>query len=274
MVRADVVECAAASPIEKMKSILLSNDDGYLAPGLKALAAVCTEYAGVTVVAPDRNRSGASNSLTLESPMRVHRAENDFLYVEGTPTDCVHVAITGLMSTPPDMVIAGINAGANLGDDVLYSGTVAAATEGRFLGYPAIAVSLAGPNPSNFFSAARVVGNLLEQLLASPLPVDTILNVNVPDLPYDELKGVRATRLGHRHKSEPVIKAQDPLGREIYWVGPPGAEQDAGPDTDFHAVRNGFVSVTPIQVDLTRHDRINLIGEWLGDGDAIIRPEK
>lgn len=246
-----------------MKRILISNDDGYLAPGLAALAEACAAVAEITVVAPDRNRSGASNSLTLELPMRVRTAENGFLFVDGTPTDCVHVAITGLMETAPDMVIAGINSGANLGDDVLYSGTVAAATEGRFLGYPAIAVSLAGHAQQHYDTAARVVTILLDRLHTDPLPSDTILNVNVPDVPFDEIRGFRATRLGHRHKSEPVIRSKDPLGREIYWVGPPGGEQDAGPGTDFHAVRNLEVSVTPIQIDLTRHDQVPIVDSWL-----------
>ncbi len=246
-----------------MKRILLSNDDGYLAPGLAALAEACSRVADITVVAPDRNRSGASNSLTLDMPMRVRTAENGFFYVDGTPTDCVHVAITGLMEVAPDMVIAGINHGANLGDDVLYSGTVAAATEGRFLGFPAIAVSLAGHDASHFQTAGRVVEMLLERLEDEPLPADTILNVNVPDLPMSEIRGFRATRLGHRHKSEPVVRSTDPLGRVIYWVGPPGGEQDAGEGTDFHAVRSGSVSVTPIRIDLTRHDQVPQIDAWL-----------
>jgi 5'-nucleotidase len=167
------------------------------------------------------------------------------------------------MATAPDMVIAGINSGANLGDDVLYSGTVAAATEGRFLGYPAIAVSLAGPNPQHYPTAARVVEMLLERLEIEPLPADTILNVNVPDVPFDQLRGLKATRLGHRHKSEPVVRSTDPMGREIYWVGPPGGEQDAGPGTDFHAIRHLEVSVTPIRVDLTRHEQISSLESWL-----------
>lgn len=246
-----------------MNRILLSNDDGYLAPGLGALAAACARRAEITVVAPDRNRSGASNSLTLEMPMRVHRAENGFLYVDGTPTDCVHLAVTGLMETAPDMVIAGINSGANLGDDVLYSGTVAAATEGRFLGYPAIAVSLAGRNPVHYETAARVVSDLLERLERAPIPADSILNINVPDVPFDEVRGVLATRLGHRHKSEPVVRDQDPLGREIFWVGPPGGAQDAGPGTDFDAVARNCVSITPLHVDLTRHEQIGELGRWL-----------
>lgn len=244
--------------------ILLSNDDGYQAPGLMALRAAVQTVADVVVVAPDRDRSGASNSLTLESPIRARTLEDGLIRVEGTPTDCVHLAITGLLETEPDMVISGINAGANMGDDVLYSGTVAAATEGRFLGYPAIAVSLASHTPRYFESAARVILDLVEHLHAHPLASDSILNINVPDLPHDELQGIVATRLGHRHKAEPVIKAEDPRGRPIYWVGRAGAEQDAGPGTDFYAVRNGFVSVTPLQVDLTRHSAVAGLAEWLG----------
>jgi 5'-nucleotidase len=243
--------------------ILLSNDDGYQAPGLRALHKVMTGVADVVVVAPDRDRSGASNSLTLEQPIRASQAEPGFIRVEGTPTDCVHLAITGLLSEEPDMVVSGINAGANMGDDVLYSGTVAAATEGRFLGYPAMAVSLASHTPRHFETAARIAVELVEHLCAMPLSADSILNVNVPDLPYDELQGIVATRLGHRHKAEPVVRDEDPRGRPIYWVGPAGAEQDAGPGTDFHAVRNGFVSVTPLQVDLTRHQAVPMVADWL-----------
>jgi 5'-nucleotidase len=246
--------------------ILLSNDDGYQAPGLRALHQAVARAAETTVVAPDRDRSGASNSLTLDHPIRAHRAENGFIFVEGTPTDCVHLAITGLLDHEPDMVVSGINAGANMGDDVIYSGTVAAATEGRFLGYPAIAVSIASHTPRHFDTAARVAVSLIERLCASPLSADSILNVNVPDLPYEALQGVVATRLGHRHKAEPVVRSEDPRGRPIYWVGPAGAEQDAGPGTDFHAVRNGFVSVTPLQVDLTRHQALGALAAWLGEG--------
>ena len=242
--------------------ILISNDDGYRAPGLRCLADALQAVAEVTVVAPDRDRSGASNSLTLELPIRAREAANGFIRVDGTPTDCVHLAITGLLETEPDMVVSGINAGANMGDDVLYSGTVAAATEGRFLGLPAIAVSLAG-GIQHFDTAAKVTQTLITQLQSDPLPQDTILNINVPDVHWDKLKGFQATRLGHRHKAEPVICDRDPRGREIYWVGPPGAEQDAGSGTDFYAVRNGYVSVTPIQVDLTRHERIDHLHSWL-----------
>ena len=243
--------------------ILLSNDDGYQAPGLAALAEALRDLATIDVVAPERNRSGASNSLTLEMPIRAVSMPNGFISVDGTPTDCVHLAITGLLDEEPDMVIAGINSGANMGDDVLYSGTVAAATEGRFLGFPAIAVSMASHNPDHYAAGARVATNLVERLKRHPLPADTILNVNVPDVPYASLKGIQATRLGHRHKAEPVIKSRDPRGKTIYWVGPAGPEQDAGPGTDFHAVRNGYVSVTPLQEDLTRHAVIESLAAWL-----------
>jgi len=243
--------------------ILLSNDDGYQAPGLLCLAAALGKVAEVHIVAPDRNRSGASNSLTLENPIRAHEADNGFVFVDGTPTDCVHLAITGLLKHEPDMVIAGINAGANMGDDVLYSGTVAAAMEGRFLGLPAIAVSLAGENFRHFETAAQVVVSLLERLKSDPLPVDTILNVNVPDVPWASLQGFEVTRLGRRHKSEPVVKMQDPRGKEIYWVGPVGAEQDASEGTDFHAVRQNRVSLTPLHVDLTRYTAMEQVSTWV-----------
>ncbi len=245
--------------------ILLSNDDGYQAPGLAALADALSSVARITVVAPDRDRSGASNSLTLETPLRARHQQNGFISVEGTPTDCVHLAITGLLDEEPDMVVSGINAGANMGDDVLYSGTVAAATEGRFLGLPAIAVSINSHAPKHFAAAARVARELVERLRARPLAADSILNVNVPDLPYAALQGLQATRLGHRHKAEPVVKSEDPRGRPIYWVGPAGPEQDAGPGTDFHALRQGAVSVTPLQVDLTRHQALPVLGDWLAD---------
>lgn len=246
--------------------ILLSNDDGYLAEGLAALAEALRPYANISVVAPDRNRSAASNSLTLDMPLHAHVADNGFIKVDGTPTDCVHLAITGLLDPEPDMVIAGINHGANMGDDVLYSGTVAAATEGRFLGLPAVAISLVcSEEPKHFATAAGVAVALLKRLLAKPLPQDTLLNVNVPDIPVKELKGYRATRLGQRHKSEPMIKQNDPRGRTIYWVGPPGAEQDAGPGTDFDAVSAGYVSITPLQLDMTLYDRVNTVRNWLSE---------
>lgn len=248
--------------------ILLSNDDGYLAKGLITLADSLRAYAQVSVVAPDKNRSAASNSLTLEMPLRAIEMENGFVKVDGTPTDCVHLAITGLLQHEPDMVIAGINHGANLGDDVWYSGTVAAATEGRFLGLPAVAISLAANagDPVHFDTAAVVAVKLLQQIILKPLPKDTLLNVNVPDVPLDDLKGFQITRLGQRHKSEPVVKTTDPRGRAIYWVGPPGAEQDAGPGTDFFAINSGFVSITPLQLDLTRHEQLKTLDTWLAGG--------
>ncbi len=243
--------------------ILLSNDDGYLAEGLVALAKALADYGTISVVAPDRNRSAASNSLTLDMPLRATLAHNGFTKVDGTPTDCVHLAITGLLETEPDMVFAGINHGANLGDDVLYSGTVAAATEGRFLGLPAVAISLVGDHPEHFETAAQVAVILLKQILAHPLPENTILNVNVPDLPFEKLKGFQACRLGQRHKSEPIIQREDQRGRRIYWVGAAGEEQDAGEGTDFYAINNGYVSVTPLQLDLTWYERIENLKTWL-----------
>jgi len=241
--------------------ILISNDDGYLAPGLEALASAVGEIAEVTVVAPDRDRSGASHSLTLKQPLRAQRAANGFWYVDGTPTDCVHLAITGLMREEPDMVIAGINRGANLGDDVLYSGTVAAAMEGRWLGFPALAVSLAGPKPQHYETAAVVAVRMLEAM--KQLPAETILNINVPDVPVGDIQGWRATRLGNRHKSEPAVRDTDPSGETIYWVGPPGNEQDAGAGTDFDAIRAKMVSVTPLTIDLSKHNEIDQTQSWL-----------
>lgn len=251
-------------PLAATMRILLSNDDGYLAPGLVCLREHLRREHLVTVVAPDRNRSGASNSLTLMRPLRVHDHGNDVLSVDGTPTDCVHLGLSGLLHEPPGMVISGINAGANLGDDTLYSGTVAAAMEGRSLGYPAIAVSLAGGiAPRHYEAAARVVLRLLQHLQRSPLPASTILNVNVPDIPYDELAGIEATRLGHRHRAESVVCTQDPRGRPIYWISAAGAEADAGPGTDFHAIAQRRVAVTPLSVDLTRHSSLDELQEWV-----------
>jgi 5'-nucleotidase len=243
--------------------ILVSNDDGYQSPGLHALADALRALGRVIVVAPERDRSGASNSLTLDVPLRAHRLAEDFYRVEGTPTDCVHLAITGLLDEEPDLVVAGINHGPNLGDDVIYSGTVAAATEGRFLGLPAIAVSIGSHEPEHLETAARVASDLVRRLKTEPLESSIILNVNVPDLPHGSIRGLVATRLGHRHKAEPVTAGRDPRGRVIYWVGPAGPEQDAGPGTDFHAVREGFVSVTPLQVDLTRHSAVAPLERWL-----------
>jgi 5'-nucleotidase len=243
--------------------ILLSNDDGYQARGLNLLAQGLSDLAEIVVVAPDRNRSGASNSLTLETPLRVEQVAANVYYVNGTPTDCVHVAITGLLDFEPDMVISGINHGANLGDDVLYSGTVAAAMEGRFLGLPALAVSLVLDDGHHFASAVAVVRRILDKMRNEPLPRDTILNVNVPDLPEESIRGIRSTRLGFRHKSEPVVKAYDPKGQPVYWIGPAGPSQDSGPGTDFHAIAERCVSVSPIKIDLTDHVAIDRLASWL-----------
>ena len=241
---------------------LLSNDDGYQSPGISALAEVLESIGKVTVVAPDRDCSGASNSLTLDSPLYVKQDERGFYYVNGTPSDCVHLAITGLLDEEPDMVVSGINSGANLGDDVLYSGTVAAAMEGRFLGCPAIAFSHVGEKPVDYSTSKLVVTEIVKSLIENPLD-DALLNVNIPDVNYDEIKGFKASRLGNRHKSESVIKTLDPKGRDVYWVGPVGAEQDAGEGTDFHAIRSKYVSITPIQIDLTRHQSLASLSDWV-----------
>lgn len=242
--------------------ILLSNDDGYFAPGLERLAAELAPHADLTVVAPERDRSGSSNSLTLDRPLTVRRAPNGFLFVNGTPTDCVHLAVTGLLDDLPDMVISGINLGANMGDDTIYSGTVAAATEGHLLGIPSLAVSLAGKIGRNFGTAAGVVIELLERHRARPLG-PWLLNVNVPDVAAHELKGYRTTRLGRRHKAESVIKTETPRGETCYWVGAAGPAADAGEGTDFHAVEEGYVSITPLQIDLTHRAELARVGAWL-----------
>ncbi len=245
--------------------ILVSNDDGVHARGIAVLAERLRLLGEVEVVAPDRDRSGASNSLTLDVPIRISRLENGYFRVAGTPTDCVHLALSGMIDFAPDIVVSGINNSANLGDDVIYSGTVAAAMEGRFLGLPAIAVSLATRDHigEHFDTAAEAAKLIVSRLLLDPLPADTILNVNVPDLPWSEVKGFQVTRLGHRHRSEPCIAERDPRGRAIYWIGPPGPEQDAGPGTDFCAVREGYISVTPIHVDLTRYQALEKVASWV-----------
>jgi len=243
--------------------ILLSNDDGYHAQGLRALADALADLAELTIVAPERNHSGASNSLTLETPLRVEQVGPSMFYVTGTPSDCVHIAVTGLLEQDADMVVSGINHGANLGDDVIYSGTVAAAMEGRFLGYPAVAVSLVLDGGYHFTTAAKVAKRLIKHMIEHPLPPDTIFNVNVPDLPLEEIRGYEITRLGFRHKSGPAIKAYDPKQRPIYWIGPAGPGQDAGPGTDFHAVANGKVSITPLKIDLTDHRSLPAMRDWL-----------
>ncbi len=243
--------------------ILLSNDDGYFAPGLAALAQTLATLADITVVAPERDRSGASNSLTLDRPLMLRQAPSGFYYVNGTPTDCVHLAVTGMLDHMPDMVISGINHGANMGDDTIYSGTVAAATEGYLLGIPSIAVSLASHNAQHFDTAARVVLELARRIQAQPPTEPMLLNVNVPDCPWDDLNGQRVTRLGKRHKAESVVKTTNPRGQTVYWVGAAGGAQDAGEGTDFHAVANGSVSITPLQMDLTRFSQMESVNAWL-----------
>ncbi len=245
--------------------VLVSNDDGVDAPGIRVLAERLAAVGEVTVVAPDRDRSGASNSLTLDNPIRVLRMDNGYYRVAGTPTDCVHLALAGMLEVDPDIVVSGINNSANLGDDVIYSGTVSAAMEGRFLGFPAIAVSLVSKDHvgTHYDSAAHAVVMLMQQLLVDPLPADTILNVNVPDLPWAQIKGFEVTRLGKRHRSAPCIRQTDPRGRTIWWIGPAGEIDDAGPGTDFDAVQRGFVSVTPIHVDLTRFQALDKVSSWM-----------
>ncbi len=243
--------------------ILLSNDDGYFAPGLAILAKTLADLGSITVVAPERDHSGASNSLTLDRPLSVRESANGFRFVNGTPTDCVHLAVTGLLEDMPDMIVSGINLGANMGDDTIYSGTVAAATEGYLLGIPSLAISLASKAGRHYETAARVARDLVERFQKNPLGEPLLLNVNVPDIPYDALKGLEVTRLGKRHKAEPVIKATTPRNQTVYWVGAAGSAQDAGPGTDFHAVDSGRVSLTPLQMDLTHPQQIPAVRTWL-----------
>lgn len=243
--------------------ILLSNDDGYFAPGLNILAEHIAKIADITVVAPERNRSGASNSLTLDRPLSVKKAANGFFYVNGTPTDCVHIALTGLMDTMPDMVISGINDGANMGDDTIYSGTVAAAMEGYLLGIPSIAVSMSQHNSTHFETAARVAVELIQHYQKYGFSAPTLLNVNVPDIPYEALQGRTVTRLGKRHKAEPVVQLKTPRNEIVYWVGAAGQPNDGGLGTDFYAIANQQVSISPIQVDLTCHGQLNDLKQWL-----------
>jgi 5'-nucleotidase len=245
--------------------ILLSNDDGYFAPGLAALAAALTAQGhAVTVVAPERDRSGASNSLTLDRPLMVRKTPSGFHYVNGTPTDCVHLAVTGLLPELPEMVISGINHGANMGDDTVYSGTVAAATEGFLLGIPSIAMSLVSSGQDHFDTAAGVAIELVKRYQAEPFSQPMLLNVNVPDVPAEALGGIEVTRLGRRHKAQDTVKTINPRNQTMYWVGAAGAAQDAGEGTDFHAVARNVVSVTPLQIDLTHYPQLVAVKGWLG----------
>ena len=244
--------------------ILISNDDGYFAPGLACLAEHLARVADIVVVAPERDRSGASNSLTLDRPLKLSRAANGFYHVNGTPTDCVHLAVTGMLDQQPDMVVSGINAGANMGDDTIYSGTVAAATEGFLLGIPSIAVSLVGKEFAYYETAARVAAELVQRFAKQTHSHPWLFNVNVPDVPYDQLQGVEVTRLGKRHKAEPVVKASNPHGETVYWVGAAGKAQDAGEGTDFHALAQQRASLTPLQIDLTQYGQLDAVRNWLG----------
>lgn len=241
---------------------LLSNDDGYFSPGLIKLADTLAQYGEVVVVAPERDRSGASNSLTLDRPLKIRKAPSGYYFVNGTPTDCVHLALTGLLPYRPDMIFSGINHGSNMGDDTLYSGTVAAATEGYMLGIPSVAVSLAH-QATHLDTASHVVETLLTHCLGKPFHQPVLLNVNVPDVPLDSLRGMAITRLGKRHPANPIIKSQSPRGEPIYWVGPAGKEQDASEGTDFWALAQNKVSITPLMTDLTAHNQLDGINAWL-----------
>lgn len=244
-------------------NILLSNDDGVHAEGLACLYQHLSELHDITVIAPDRNCSGASNALSLRHPLRIVKEKNGFYSVNGTPSDCVHLGVNQFLEDDPQLVISGINHGPNLGDDVIYSGTVAAATEGRYMGLPAIAVSLAGHNNEHFDTAAKVVSEIVQRLIEHPLPADQILNINVPNVSYDHLAGIQVTRQGRRHRAETMVKAKDAFGNDIYWYGPVGSEQDAGPGTDFYAVANGYCSVTPLSVDMTAYQSMEDMQQWL-----------
>ncbi|MFZ2974917.1 MAG: 5'/3'-nucleotidase SurE [Ferribacterium limneticum] len=243
--------------------ILLSNDDGYFAPGLAALAEALHDLGEVVVVAPEQNRSGASNSLTLDRPLFLKKAANGFHFVNGTPTDCVHLAVTGMLDELPDIIVSGINNGANMGDDTIYSGTVAAATEGYLLGIPSIAISLTNFEGNNYATAGRVARELVERFIRDPIREPVLLNVNVPDIPYAELNGMEVTHLGRRHKAEPVVKMTSPRNETVYWVGAAGAAADAGPGTDFNAIERGVVSITPLQIDLTHAAQLPSIRQWM-----------
>lgn len=243
--------------------ILLSNDDGYLAPGLAALTEALEGLGEIVVVAPEQNRSGASNSLTLDRPLHLKTAANGFHFVNGTPTDCVHLALTGLLDHQPDLIVSGINLGANMGDDTIYSGTVAAATEGYLFGVPALAVSLTSFAGRHFTTAARIAREMVERFIADPIREPILLNVNVPDIPYSELQGIEVTRLGRRHKAEPVVRTVSPRNETLYWIGAAGAAADAGPGTDFDALERNCVSVTPLQIDLTHVGQLPAIRHWM-----------
>ena len=247
--------------------LLLSNDDGVYAAGLAAMAEALADLAEIRVIAPERDHSGASNSLTLNRPLMLQKAANGFMWVDGTPTDCVHLGLSARFGFAADRVVSGINTHANLGDDVLYSGTVAAAMEGRFLTYPAIAISLVNAGNNHFDTAARVVRQLLQSPKSLSVPPRTVLNINVPDVPFRDLRGSRITRLGHRAKGGEPQEILDPRGRKRYWLALAGAGDDAGEGTDFAAIEAGYVSVTPIHADMTRHDAFESLQNWIRSVD-------
>ena len=246
--------------------ILVSNDDGYLAPGLAALAEAMRPLGDVTVVAPEQNSSGASNSLTLNRPLTISRAANGFTFINGTPSDCVHIALTGLLDQMPELIVSGINNGQNMGDDTIYSGTVAAAMEGYLFGVPAIAFSLLDRGFEHVEAAADIAREVVQRYIERPIAAPFLLNVNIPSLPRDQIKGIVSTRLGKRHPSEPVIRMTNPRGDPIYWIGAAGPAREGGPGTDFHATASGYVSITPLQVDLTHVDQLPVVGAWLDPG--------
>jgi 5'-nucleotidase len=244
--------------------ILISNDDGYAAPGIEALYAALSPIADVTVVAPSRDRSATSNSITVHRPLNIERATNGFYFVDGKPADCVHIAVTGFLGFRPDLVVSGINNGSNLGDDTIYSGTVAAAMEGYLLGIPSIALSMTHKPAKHFASGARIAREFVERVKTRPPEAPWLLNVNIPDLAYEALKGIRTVRLGKRHQAEPVEKIGIVDGKEQWRIGAVGPAADAGPDTDFGAIDTGYVSVTPLTVDLTQHTQLRAVSSWLG----------
>jgi len=243
--------------------ILIANDDGVHAPGIVALHDALASVAECVVVAPIKDMSGVSSSLTLDRPLHPHVLPSGFIALDGTPTDCVHLGLNGLLEQAPDMVVSGINLGANLGDDVLYSGTVAAAIEGRFCSRPAFAFSLLSHQPDNLATAAHVARVLVEQHERLDLPPRTVLSVNVPNLPLDHIRGIRLTRLGHRARAKAPVKAVNPRGKEGYWISAPGDVEDGGPGTDFHAVMQGYVSITPLQLDRTFREAFAGLDTWL-----------
>lgn len=243
--------------------ILISNDDGVFAPGIKALHDAMKDLGDVIVVAPDRDRSAASKSLTLNNPLYAREVENGFISVDGTPTDCVHLALRSFVKEKPDIVVTGINAGSNLGDDVMYSGTVAAATEGYIMGCPAVAFSLNDSESISYETAAQVAKTVVEYVIRKPY--NMLLNVNIPAVELKDIKGIKTCRLGSRHQSEGIISMKDPRGRDIYWVGPSGEAQDAGEGTDFHAIFNNYVSITPLEMDLTNHNEMSKTKEWISE---------